>query len=166
MVSVLLKMIKPLWLLSLLGVLAANIVAYAFFPTTVDIYLFAGELPIFFEKDTLFYLVIGVVLFVNVLFNALGKNLYLLPKPLIFVPNKQKWLEKPNQKALFRRMKEWTRALALVMNLLMAALIGNIYASNSEVPGKAAWTFYVVLGLFILWLVTYWPFFRFVEEDD
>jgi len=154
-------MIRPLWAISLLATLAVNVLAYAYYPDTVNIFFFTDENGSFYMgKEAFFWFVSGVVLFINLLFNIMGRSFAGLPRSFIRVPRRKTWFStRQTRKQLYLKLKEWVRGIALSVNLFIAALVANIYSINSDIPSNVGWIIWLSGLIFLLFVLLFFVFF-------
>ena len=150
--------IKPLWIITLLGAFAVNVLTYAHFPDTISIYREeGGETAAFLARDAFFYTASGLILVINIMFNLIGRWATFLPEPLVFAPKKAIWFQNPRtRKQLYRILKEWVRGFAVLINIVLATIIGLIYSANSTTGTfHLGWLLYMAAVVSVVWLAMY-----------
>ncbi len=160
-----LRFIKVLWVLSMLGFLASALFVYADIGdanTIVQLRLDAsGESAFGVSKINFFYVSLFIMLGINVIILLTGYSVPYLPKSLVLAPQKELWLSTPhNRKNFYKRMKDWARGFATIINFFLTCVIFTIYYMNSRNYFPLAWTYYLCAILAIAWLFAFFPIFK------
>jgi len=144
------KLIRVLWLLSLVGFLITFLTTYANLEEAIKLKINIEADPITIGRDSFFYLCISIFLIINVLLYVFARILRNLPAPQ---PNQSLWLASP---ALRKRLIKWLLSFAFVFNLLFifaVILIGNM--SNMYARGNITFNVWIyTTGLFFaIWMI-------------
>ncbi|WP_157637762.1 hypothetical protein [Flexithrix dorotheae] len=148
-------LVKPLWIFSMLGFLAVDLLTYSYFPLSIEVpFGLEEQAQMQVNRSTFFYTAFFIMLGLNVLLNFLGKSLPYVPEALVFVPNKNKWYTNiKTRKEFFANNKSWVRGLALILNMLLSIFLGIIYGKNSDNSYSLTWTIYLIGMLLAGWLI-------------
>jgi hypothetical protein len=137
-----LKILKVIWLFSLLGVMASFMYVYASLPENVVV----NENPqtITISKETLFYIVLAVIAIANALVFAVSRI----------------YSEKESD------FKAWFYGLVACANLFFVIGLSfiSLYNSNEKYDfGRLGVIIYGSVGLLLVWATT-WPVYRVVQK--
>ncbi|MBX2841567.1 MAG: hypothetical protein KTR26_07330 [Flammeovirgaceae bacterium] len=148
-------LVKPLWIFSMLGFFAVDLLIYSYFPLSVEIpFGLEEEASLQTNRSTFFYSAFFIMLGLNVLLNFLGKNLPYVPEALVIVPNKHKWYTNiKTRKEFYANNKSWIRGLALILNLLLSVCLGIIYGKNSSNTYSLTWIIFIIGILLAGWVI-------------
>ncbi|MDW7693491.1 hypothetical protein R9C00_01955 [Flammeovirgaceae bacterium SG7u.111] len=155
------QLVKIFWFISIIGAFAVNVLCYASFPPVVSYYFdIAGNPEMFIGKELFFYYTFAIILIANILLSLLGKIPAYISKELLIVPRKKLWTQDINtRKELNKKLKEWVRGLAMLINFFIMTILGFIANANTENNFSISWVQYLLLFLAICWLIFFFPLF-------
>jgi hypothetical protein len=156
------KFVKIFWILSLLLLTGAMLLAYSYLPLQVVI----GEdergiANYIIEREQFFYYgFIGCVLF-NGLLLLLGGLIVGLPKALLPIPKREIWAHSHVTRREMRvRLKNWLKGFGLAFNMYAMITIASIYDLNDADVRYSLEAWNVVIPAFLLiWLALYFFLF-------
>jgi hypothetical protein len=142
-----------LWILSIVGVLVAILITYT--EVNDEVYLFFGEGFPAITRNQYFYTSTGFLFFANLIWYFASLIVPRLPPGLIFVPNRQYWLNtKTRYKKLKQILQNWFLSIGAVSNYWLLVLFLGIKTPNSANPNyQFLPTFYAYVGFFFLALL-------------
>lgn len=162
------KIIKYLWVLSLLGFLGVNLYVYALLPDKVNAFAYGntGENS-FISKSDFFYISMSILLFGNILLVLLG-NLISMNSPAILpLPNKTAWVSsKENIRNLYQRFKYWLQGIGFIVNIICTAILLNFASQYIENVPNTEHIIYVGAIAFGLWILSFYPMFSYLPKEQ
>lgn len=160
------RLVNSFWIISLVAFLGANLFVYGDAPDILNLHFDATGKPDFaLKKIDFFYDALIVGLIPNIILILLGYAVPSLPKSLLLIANKDRWLEKDNRKVFYRVAKHYIRGFGFVLNMFLIAAVFGVYYLNSTNKFPMQWLFYVIAAMGIGWLA-YGPFLFRKDPDD
>ncbi len=128
------------WTYSLLP----DLVAVNFAPT--------GLAENYLEKSTIFYIVMGLIIFNNVVIRAIAKQVGKVPLNLLPLPNRRAWTD--HREELDEHLTNWLFCLVAAINTIVALSLFALGTLNSnqfrQDVFSFAWLFYLGFGTLIV----------------
>lgn len=151
--------------MSLLGFLASALFVYADIGdanTIVQLRLDeTGQQTFGLTRTVFFYTSLFTMLGINVIILLAGYSVPYLPKSLVHAPQKEKWLSTPhNRRNFYKRMKDWARGFATIINFFLSCVVFSIYYMNSRNYFPMRWLYFLCAILAIFWLFYFFPIFK------
>ncbi len=154
--------IRFMWLLSMLGFLIMLSVLLVYLPSHVVFQMEnVLEFGYAFTKDTFFYSALAIALIVNASLLAFGNLYSYLPKPYIWVPKKDFWLQdREHHIRLAKNFKGWTKGVLLFCNLILIYFLVSVWALHDQfLRYNTSWVFLLFLGGLLAWFFYYFILF-------
>lgn len=159
-----LRIIRYVWILSMLLFLAVLVLTHSFSPAFTNILDLVK-----ISKEHFFYGFLVGMLLVNIFVLLLGNSGLNISKNLLLIPNRDFWMSSINTKKIFlANFKLWLKGLALVFNLFFVVLVATIAKMNIEQAPQFSYTFFILtLGVaFLAWLVYYFIWFTNIKDTQ
>jgi hypothetical protein len=126
---------------------------YSLLPDLVAVGFAASGMPDFYlEKDTIFYIATGLIIFNNVVIMAMARQVPKVPTSLLPVPNRKAWVDYRDQ--LNEHLVNWLYCLVATVNTIMALSLFALATVNSTQYNanvfSFAWLFYLGLAMLII----------------
>lgn len=106
----------------------------------------------YLEKDTIFYIVMGLIIFNNVVIAAMARAIGKVPTSLLPIPNRRAWME--HREELDDHLTNWLYCLVAAINTIIALSLFALATINSNQFNQDvfsfAWLFYLGFGMLIL----------------
>ena len=154
--------IRFMWLLSMLGFLIMLSVLLVYLPSHVVFQMEnVLEFGYAFTKDSFFYSSLAIALIVNASLLAFGNLYSYLPKPYIWVPKKDFWLQdREHHIRLAKNFKGWTKGVLLFCNLILIYFLVSVWALHDQfMRYNTAWVFVLFLIGLVAWFFYYFILF-------
>ena len=126
---------------------------YSLLPDLVAVgFASSGLAEHYLEKDTIFYIVMGLIIFNNVVIAAMAKAISKVPVSLLPIPNRQVWTE--HREELDEHLTNWLYCLVAAINTIVALSLFALATINStqfkQDVFSFAWLFYLGFAMLIL----------------
>ena len=162
------RVIKFLWILSLIIFLSGLLYGYYILPDAVCIHFDSKGDPMeYIARKNAFYFFSGICAGFNILLLILERLVLLIPDRLKPIPNKSFWLSNDEtRQALNFTLSNWFFTFAIILN---TCLLGCFYAFtkvNSNFQSSIFqyyWIFQTVTVIIILWII-YLPVRLFISK--
>lgn len=130
---------------------------YSLLPDLVAVgFASSGMAEHYLEKDTIFYIVMGLIIFNNVVIAAMAKAIGKVPVSLLPIPNRQAWAA--HREELDEHLTNWLYCLVAAINTIVALSLFALATLNStqfkQDVFSFAWLFYLGFGMLILVFVS------------
>ncbi|MPR34949.1 hypothetical protein GBK04_16705 [Cytophagaceae bacterium SJW1-29] len=116
----------------------------------------SGMAENYLEKDTIFYIAMGLIVFNNVVIAAMARSIDKVPVSLLPIPNRRAWAE--HREELNEHLTNWLYCLVAAINTIVALSLFALATLNSNQFSQDvfsfAWLFYLGLGMLILIFVS------------
>jgi hypothetical protein len=158
-----------LWIVSLLGFIAALQVANLYLPETVFFYLDNdAHAEYYFKKEYFFYANLALVALINGLFLAVGQLFQRIPNAKMVIPNKVLWLvSSDSRRRLNKTFNDWIRGFLFCLNLFSIVNILTIYKMHDKFATYSTiWMYVVSLLLTVAWLISFVPLFQALADEE
>ncbi|GAB2785280.1 hypothetical protein GCM10027275_32170 [Rhabdobacter roseus] len=139
---------------SVLLVVGVLMWTYATLPDLVAVdFSPAGVPENYLDKSTVFYIVMGLILFNNVVIRAVARQLVKVPVSSLPIPRREAWAQQPEE--LREHLTNWLYSLVAAINTILAlTLLALSTVSSSQFKQDVfdfAWVLY--LGLVMLTVI-------------
>ena len=126
---------------------------YSLLPDLVAVsFASTGLAENYLEKDTIFYIAMGLIIFNNVVIAAMARSIGKVPTSLLPIPNRRAWAEYREQ--LDEHLVNWLYCLVAAINTIVALSLFALTTVNSSQFNQDvfsfAWLFYLGFGMLIL----------------
>ena len=105
----------------------------------------------YLEKDTIFYIAMGLIIFNNVVIAAMAKHIARVPVSLLPIPNRLAWAT--HREELNEHLTNWLYCLVAAINTIVALSLFALATVNSnqfkQDVFSFAWLFYLGFGMLI-----------------
>lgn len=112
----------------------------------------SGLAEFYLEKDTIFYITMGLIIFNNVVIAAMARQIARVPLSLLPIPNRLAWASHREQ--LDEHLANWLYCLVAAINTIVALSLFALATINSnqfkQDVFSFAWLFYLGFGMLIL----------------
>ncbi len=138
---------------SVLLVVGALAWTYSLFPDLVAVgFASSGMAEHYVEKDTIFYIAMGLIIFNNVVIAAMARSIGKVPVSLLPIPNRQIWAQ--HREELDEHLINWLYCLVAAINTIVSLSLFALATVNSnqfnEDVFSFAWLFYLGFGMLIV----------------
>jgi len=138
---------------SILLVVGALGWTYSLLPDLVAVdFAPSGLAENYVEKSTIFYIVMGLIIFNNVVIRAIAKQVGKVPLNLLPVPNRRAWAS--FREELDEHLTNWLYSLVAAINTIVALSLFALGTLNSNQFNQDvfsfAWLFYLGFGMLII----------------
>lgn len=126
---------------------------YSLLPDLVAVgFAASGMADNYIEKETIFYVIMGLIIFNNVVIMAMARQISKVPASLLPIPKRKVWAR--YRPELDEHLINWLYCLVATINTIMALSLFALATVNSsqytEDVFDFAWLFYLGLGMLVL----------------
>ncbi|TDB68768.1 hypothetical protein [Arundinibacter roseus] len=135
---------------SVVLVIGALAWTYSLLPDLVAVgYAASGMADHYVEKSTIFYIVMGLIIFNNVVIMATARQIPKVPAMMMPIPNRAAWAA--NRDVLNEHLTNWLLCLVAAINTILALSLFSLATVNSSQYKSDifdfAWLFYLGFGM-------------------
>jgi hypothetical protein len=109
----------------------------------------------YMPKETIFYLVTGLIVFTNVIIPAVARQIYKVPSPKLPIPHRDRWTS--HREDLNEHLTNWLYSIAAAINTIISFTVFALGTINStqfnEDVFDFAWLLYVGAALLVIVVV-------------
>jgi hypothetical protein len=126
---------------------------YSLLPDLVAVdFAASGMADHYIEKETIFYVLMGLILFNNVVIMAMARQVSKVPASLLPIPRRKLWAQ--HRSELDEHLINWLYCVVAAINTIMALSLFALATVNSSQYTQDvfdfAWLFYLGFGMLIL----------------
>lgn len=126
---------------------------YSLLPDLVAVgFAASGLAQNYLEKDTIFYIAMGLIIFNNTVITTMARQIAKVPISLLPIPNRRAWAGFRDE--LDEHLVNWLHCLVAAINTIVALSLFALATINSsqfkQDVFSFAWLFYLGLGMLLL----------------
>jgi hypothetical protein len=138
---------------SVLLIVGALVWTYSLLPDLVAVgFASSGMADYYLDKETIFYVATGLIIFNNVVIMAMARQVHKVPVSLLPIPNRKAWAQ--HRSELNEHLVNWLYCLVAAINTIMALSLFALATVNSTQYNanifSFAWLFYLGFGMLIV----------------